>query len=147
MIWTALPMLVAAAAFAGQQSTVKEIEEIEAVFNGAYERNDLDAYYSYFADDVTMWFESGRVNLADYKRDSYALIKAGGGVEKCVLSDIRVQVSPGGDVTIATYVLDVLTRQTDGTKTKEKGWETDVWFKRDGKWKLAHVHWNSKVVP
>ncbi len=146
MIWTALPLLLAAPG-AAQQSTVNEIEKLEVDFNGAYERNELDAYFSYFADDVTMWFESGRVNLADYKKDWYALIKAGGGVEKNALSDVRVQVSPTGETAIATYRLDVLTRQADGKKTKEQAYETDVWFKRDGKWKLAHAHYNSKVVP
>lgn len=145
MIWTLLTLL--AAAGAAQQSTVKEIEELEVAFNEAYERNELDAYFSYFADDVTMWFESGRVNLADYKKDWYALIKAGGGVEKFALSDMRVQFSGGGDVAIATYRLDVLTRHADGRKVKEQAWETDVWFKRDGKWKLVHAHYNSKEVP
>ena len=48
---------------------------------------------------------------------------------------------------IATYAIDVLTRQADGKKTREKAWETDVWFKRDGKWKLVHVHYNSREVP
>jgi ketosteroid isomerase-like protein len=143
MIRTALLLLLGAA----QQSTVNEIEKLEVAFNGAYERNELDAYFSYYADDVTMWFESGRVNLADYKKDWYALIKGGGGVEKNALSDMRVQISPGGDAAIATYKLDVLTRQADGKKTKEQAYETDVWFKRDGKWKLAHVHYNSKEVP
>jgi ketosteroid isomerase-like protein len=87
------------------------------------------------------------VNLADYKRDWYALIKGGGGVEKNAISDMKVQVSPGGDTAIATYKLDVLTRQADGKKVKEEAYETDVWFRRDGKWKLVHVHYNSKVVP
>ncbi len=146
MIRTTLFVLLAAAG-AAQDSTVKEIEKLEVAFNGAYERNELDAYFSYYADDVTMWFESGRVSLADYKKDWYALFKGGGGVEKNALSDMRVQVSPGGDSAIATYKLDVLTRQADGKKTKELAYETDVWFKRDGKWKLAHVHYNSKEVP
>src|SRR5262245_23952885 len=103
--------LLLAGAGAVQQSTVSEIEKLEAAFNGAYEKNELDAYFSYYADDVTMWFESGRVTLADYKKEWYALIKGGGGVEKNTLSDVRVQVSPGGDTAVATYAVDVLTRQ------------------------------------
>jgi ketosteroid isomerase-like protein len=146
MIWTALLPLLAAAP-AAPQPTLKEIEELEVAFNGAYERNELDAYFSYFADDVTMYFETGRVTLTDYKKDWYGLIKAGGGVEDFDLSDMRVQFSGEGDVAIATYRIDVLTRQADGSKVKEQAWETDVWFKRGGQWKLAHAHYNSKVVP
>ena len=130
-----------------QPSTASEIEKLEVAFNGAYERNELDDYFSYYADDATMWFESGRVSLADYKKSWYELIQGGGGVEKNALSDIRVQVSPGGDAAVATYVVDVVTRQADGTKTKEQAYETDVWYKRDGKWKIVHLHYNSKEVP
>jgi ketosteroid isomerase-like protein len=60
---------------------------------------------------------------------------------------MRVQMSPSGDAATATYAVDVVTRQADGKKTREKAWETDVWYKRDGKWKLVHVHYNSKEAP
>ncbi len=139
--------LLLAAAGSVQQETASEIEKLELAFNRAYERNDLEEYFSYYADDVTQFFESGRVSLADYKKDWYALIAGGGGVEKNALSDMKVQVSPSGDCAVATYVVDVVTRQIDGKKTKERALETDVWFKRDGKWKIAHLHYNSKVVP
>jgi ketosteroid isomerase-like protein len=142
MIPTALSLLLAA-----QPSVGSEIEKLEVAFNLAYEKNDLEAYFSYYADDVTMWFESGRAELSDYKKDWYALIQGGGGVEKNALSDIRVQVSPAEDAAIATYALDVVTRQADGKKTKERAYETDVWYKRDSGWKLVHVHYNSKEVP
>ncbi len=145
MIAATLSLFLSTAA--AQPAAAAEIEKLEVAFNGAYERNNLDEYFSYYADDATLWFESGRVKLEDYKKDWYALIKGGGGVEKNALSDMRVQLSPAGDAAIATYALDVLTRQADGKKTKEKALETDVWFKRDGKWKLVHVHYNSKEVP
>ena len=76
MIAAALSLLLSATAV--QPATATEIEKLEAAFNGAYERNQLDDYFSYYADDATLWFESGRVNLADYKKDWYALIKGGG---------------------------------------------------------------------
>jgi ketosteroid isomerase-like protein len=145
MIAATLSLLLSTAAV--QQAAANEIERLEAAFNGAYERNELDEYFSYYADDATMWFESGRVSLADYRKDWYGLIKGGGGVEKNTLSDMRVQMSPSGDAATATYAVDVVTRQADGKKTREKAWETDVWYKRDGKWKLVHVHYNSKEAP
>lgn len=128
-------------------TTASEVEKLEVAFNGAYERNDLEEYFSYYADDVTQFFESGRVSLADYKKDWYALIQRGGGVEKNALSDMKVQVSPSGDAAVATYVVDVVTRQAGGKKTKERAFETDVWHKRDGKWKIVHLHYTSKEVP
>jgi len=146
MIATTLSLLLAAAG-ATQQTTAGEIEKLVVAFNQAYERNDLEEYFSYYADDVTQWFESGRAGLADYKKSWHELIEGGGGVEKNALSDIRIQVSPGGDAAVATYIVDVVTRQADGKKTKERAFETDVWYKRDGKWKIVHLHYNSREVP
>jgi len=146
MIATTFSLLLAAAG-AAQPTTAGEIEKLVVAFNQAYERNDLERYFSYYADDVTQWFESGRAGLPDYKRSWYELIQGGGGIEKNALSDIRVQISPGGDAAVATYVVDVVTRQADGKKTKERAFETDVWYKRDGKWKIVHLHYNSKEVP
>ena len=146
MIVTTLSLLFAAAG-AAQQTTAGEIEKLVVAFNQAYERNDLETYFSYYADDATQWFATGRVSLADYKKEWYELIGGGGGVEKNALSDIRVQVSPGGDAAVATYVVDVVTRQADGKKTKERAFETDVWYKRDGKWKIVHLHYTAKEAP
>jgi ketosteroid isomerase-like protein len=142
-----LSLLFFAGGAVQSQTTAAEIEKLEIAFNQAYERNDLEAYFSYYADDVTQWFESGRTSLADYKKSWYELIQGGGGVEKNVLSDLRVQVSPGGDAAVATYVVDVVTRQVGGKKIKERAFETDVWYKRDGNWKIVHLHYNSKEVP
>jgi ketosteroid isomerase-like protein len=141
--------LILSIAGAGTQAeaTAKEIEKLEIAFNKAYERNDLEEYFSYYADDVTQWFESGRMELARYQKDWYALVQGGGGVEKNALSDLRIQVSPGGDAVVATYALDVVTRQVDGKKTKERAYETDVWFQRGGAWKIVHLHYNSREVP
>jgi uncharacterized protein (TIGR02246 family) len=128
-------------------STEEAVRKLVIGFNEAYARNDLEEYFSYYADDVTQWFESGRAGLADYKKSWYALIEGGGGVEKNDLSDLRVQVSPGGDAAVATYVVDVVTRGVDGARTKEQAYETDVWYKRDGRWKIVHLHYNSREVP
>jgi ketosteroid isomerase-like protein len=146
MMATTLFLLLAAEG-AAQSQTASEIEKLVVAFNQAYERNDLEEYFSYYADDVTQWFESGRADLAGYKKSWYELIQAGGGVEKNALSDIRVQVSPGGDAAVATYAVDVVTRQADGKKIQERAFETDVWYKREGKWKIVHLHYNSKEVP
>jgi ketosteroid isomerase-like protein len=142
-----LSLLFFAGGAVQSQTTAAEIEKLEIAFNQAYERNDLEEYFSYYADDVTLWFGSERAGLADYEKSWHELIEGGGGVEKNDLSDLRVQISPGGDAAVATYVVDVVARQVDGKKTRERAFETDVWYKRDGKWKIVHLHYNSKEVP
>lgn len=134
--------------FASQSQKIEEeIRNLEAEFNQAYERNQLDAYFSYYAEEVTLWFPSGRETLEGYKEDWHDLVAGGGGVEKNEISDMKIQVGPSRDAAIATYAVDVVTRGVDGKKTKEHAVETDVWFKRGGTWKLVHVNYNSKEVP
>jgi ketosteroid isomerase-like protein len=147
MFLSLLSLALSGAAGSATADAAVEIKALVIAFNAAYERNELDTYFSYYAEDCSQWFESGRVSLADYKKDWYQLIGNGGGVEKNALSDIQVQVGPSGDVAVATYALEVVTRSANGKKTKERAWETDVWFRRDGKWNIAHLHYNSKEVP
>ncbi|MEE9263193.1 MAG: nuclear transport factor 2 family protein [Vicinamibacteria bacterium] len=138
--------LACSASAAENEAVQKEITELVLKFNEEYKNNNLDAYFSYYADDVTQWWPEGRVSLADYKKQWYELIANGGGVEKNVISDLQVQVGPSGDSAVATYRLDVITRQPNGERTEETALETDVWFKRNGKWQVAHLHYNSKPV-
>lgn len=138
--------LAFSASAAENEAVQKEITELVQKFNEEYKNNNLDAYFSYYADDVTQWWPEGRVSLADYKKQWYELIANGGGVEKNVISDLQVQVGPSGDSAVATYRLDVITRQPNGERTGETALETDVWFKRNGKWQVAHLHYNSKPV-
>ena len=138
-------LLTATFAAAGEDAAIEEdIRELVLQFNKQYEDNELDAYFAHYADDVTQWWEEGRVRLADYKKEWYDLIENGGGVEKATVSDLQVQVGPSGDTAVATYKVDVITRQPDGERTSETALETDVWFKRSGKWQIAHLHYNSK---
>ena len=73
-------------------------------------------------------------------------MEAGGGVEKNEMSDLQVQVMPCGDVAIATSFIDNRTRYADGSKSTDKAFETDVWQKIDGKWKIISLHY-SVIAP
>ena len=128
------------------QSPEEQVRAQVTEFNAAYERNELDAYFGYYADDATLWFNNGRVILADYRKDWYKLIADGGGVEKNVLSDVQIQMGPGDTTAVATYRLDVLTRMADGSVTTDKAHETDVWFKREGKWLISHIHYTVEAA-
>jgi ketosteroid isomerase-like protein len=63
-------------------------------------------------------------------------------IDSVKLSDMVVRVAPSGDTAIASYQIDVRTRHPDGKMTDEHSFETDVWIKRGGAWKLGHVHYS-----
>jgi ketosteroid isomerase-like protein len=139
----AVIMLIAPPAFVVAAEPEDEIRALVVEFNDAYLQNELDKYFDYYADDATLWFNSGRSTLASYRDSWYDLIDSGGGVRKNTLSDIRVQMSPGGDAAIATYQVDVETEYPGNTASSQKAHETDVWFKTADGWRIAHVHYTS----
>lgn len=146
-IVTTATFSVSTAAATSEEAAVEEVLKHVVAFNAAYERNELDAYFAYYAEDATLWLNSGRVKLADYQRDWRKLINDGGRVEKNVISDLNVQMGPGDTTAVATYQLDVETRQPDGSVSKEHAHETDVWFLGNGEWLVAHLHYTVEPPP
>jgi len=130
-------------AFAGDHSSVKaEIREVAAAFNTSYATNDVETYFAFYTDDAELYFYGARQPVAEYRESWTASIEAGGGVEKNEESDLRIQVLPGGKVAIATYFVDNVSRSPDGEVSKAKAFETDVWQKIDGKWRIVNMHYS-----
>ncbi len=113
-------------------------------FNEAYATNDVDTYFSFYAEDATVYFYGERQDLAAYHEFWKALIDSGSGVEKNDTSDVQVQLIAGGEVAIVTSFIDNRTRYPDGI-TEERAFETDVWQKVDSAWKIISLHYS--VVP
>jgi ketosteroid isomerase-like protein len=57
---------------------------------------------------------------------------------------MKVQVSASGDAAVASYRVRVVMRQPDGKTTTEDVQETDVLFKKQGAWKVVHLHYSPK---
>lgn len=115
-------------------------------FDDAYANNDVETYFGFYADDATVYFYGARQDMAAYHEEWTAMMAAGGGVEKNDMSDLQVQVLPCGDVAIATSFIDNRTRAPDGSISTAKAFETDVWQKIDGKWKIISLHY-SEIAP
>lgn len=111
-------------------------------FDHAYANNDVEKYFSFYADDATVYFGEARVDIAAYHEMWIGLMEAGGGVEVNEMSDLQVQVMPSGDVAVATSFIDNRTRSPDGTTSTSRAFETDVWQKIDGKWKIISLHYS-----
>lgn len=116
-------------------------------FDHAYATNDVETYFSFYADDATVYFGDARVDVADYHQMWSGMMAAGGGVELNEMSDLKVQILPGGDAAVATSFIDNRTRSPDGTKTTSRAFETDVWQKAAGKWKIISLHYSEIPTP
>jgi len=138
MIIALLPL----SAMAQQQSEVHaDLYAAIQAFDHAYATNDTDTYFDYYAESATVFFSGDRQDLAEYAESWPKLMEAGGGVEKNEMSDLKVQVLPGGDVAVSTAFIDNITRSPDGSKDAIRAFETDVWQKIDGEWKVISLHY------
>jgi len=127
-------------ASSGPSKAEQEVRNLEQQMNDAYARNDLQAYFNYYAPDFTQWLPEGRSDLDRYKREWQAFVSSGNSVQAAEVRELVMRVAPAEDAVVASYILYVKTKAADGKITEEENQETDVWFKRDGAWKVVALH-------
>lgn len=126
----------------GHEGVEAEIRAATTAFNDAYVGNDVEAYFAYYADDPLIYFSGDRQDVDAYHAQWAEMVAAGGAVVKSDQSDLRIQVMPGGEVAIASYFVDYALRGRDGNVSASKGFETEVWQKIDGEWKIVNLHYS-----
>lgn len=129
---------------AGYPHSTTEVGITAAVeaFNTAYVTNDVDTYFGFYTEGAVLFFDGARQPVAAYREEWTALIKAGGGVEKNEMSDLHTQIMLGGDVAVVSGFVDNRTRSEDGETTTVKAYETEIWQKIDGKWRVVGLHYS-----
>jgi ketosteroid isomerase-like protein len=123
-----------------------EVRAASMAFDKAYATNDVEAYFDFYTDDAVVYFFGARQKVSDYKEEWTAMLEAGAGVEKNEMSDVQVQVMPSGDVAVVTSFIDNQTRGVDGELTTARAFETDIFQKIDGKWRIVGLHY-SEIAP
>jgi len=124
-------------------SAEDEVRDVEQRVNAAYEANELPKYFSFYSADFSQFLPEGRTNLDAYQKEWTAYIAAGNRVQKVEISDLHIQVGPNKDTAVASYILHVRTKLTDGKVTDEDNQESDVLFKRNGEWKIVFLHYSA----
>jgi len=119
-----------------------EILGVEKAFNEAYSTNKVDTYFGFYAKDATIYFYGARQSVENYSEEWHATIAAGGAVVLNDSSDMQVRVLPGGQAAVATFFVDYQFRSQDGEVETARAFETDVWQKIHGEWKIVSLHYN-----
>ncbi len=123
-------------------SAEDEVRAAAEAFNTAYGTNDIEHYFGRYADGATVYFFGARQDISAYHEEWSAMIEAGGGVEVNEMSDVVIQMMPGGEVAIATYFVDNKTRSPEGEVSTARAFETDVWQKLGGEWMIVSLHYS-----
>jgi ketosteroid isomerase-like protein len=127
-------------------SVEAEVRAASKAFDRGYATNDMDTYFDFYADDAVVFFYGARQVVAEYEKEWKAYKADGGGVEKNEMSDVVVQVMPSGDVAVVTSFIHNKTRDAEGEVTTANAFETDIFQKIDGEWKIVGLHY-SEIAP
>ena len=139
-------VLVSFSAIADEHDAAQaELRAVVVAFNQAYADNDLELYFSHFAEDADMYWSGTRHTTAAYRDDYTATVEAGGAVEKNGVSGLVIRMLPGNEAGIASFFIDYRFRNPGGDITVEQAFETEVWEKIDGMWKVVGLHNN--IIP
>lgn len=148
LLFWCLALSGASMAWATDSSHVeKAIAKLEQDCNAAYAANDLDKYFSCYAEDMNAIFYNARTTLPEYRKFWTESVHAGNPVVSVKISDLIVRVSPAGDTAVASYQLDVRYGHPQGKTSDEHAFETDVWVRRGEAWKMIHAHYALAVAP
>jgi ketosteroid isomerase-like protein len=143
LITIILTMALPLVALAGNPEAVEsKIAEMEKAFNEAYTANQIDTYFDFYAKDATLFFFGERQPVERYHKEWQASIDAGGAVVSNDVSDMEIRVLPGGKAAVASSFIDNSTRSPDGELTTVRAYESNVWQKIDGQWKVISLHYN-----
>jgi ketosteroid isomerase-like protein len=123
-------------------STIEsEVWRVIEELNIAFARNDLAKYFSYIDSGVTVITPSNPYRVEGIQDDreefEYGLKKGTGRVG--YFQEFQPKVQLFGEIAVVTYY----TRGSYGPEGQEKiryYKETDVLCKKDGKWKVVHIH-------
>ena len=70
-----------------------------------------------------------------------ALLEAGGGPLSIELPPVDdIVISSGGDAATTIFEWRARYRSADGIDTDRSYYETDVWYRRNGIWKIIRMH-------
>ena len=132
---------VSAAPSAAQATIVAAINGIQRKRIETWMRRDADAYLSFYWDDAVIFAVDKRTTIAEFRRWMVALFAAGGGpvtIDVPPVDDIAI--SSAGDAAVASFTWRTRFRSAEGVEADQTGHETNVWYRRDGAWKIIGLH-------
>ncbi len=118
-----------------------ELREILRVLPGIYGSGNVAGYLEHYATDLTSYFEGVVSNYDEACRFIWSMFEGGGKILEFSTGD-RSHVVFSEDANAATlcYPWREKFRFADGRVTDTEYYQTEVWFWRDGQWKMVHAH-------
>ncbi len=130
-----------------REQAIAEVRDVVERFNKAYESNDLESYWSFYAPEMTQFYPQGRLDLADYQAYWNQHVAEGNRLTEVKIEDLVIHPAPSGDAAVAHYRIFVRTVHPDRSEAQEWAQESDVLHKQNGEWKVVHMHYSPAPQP
>ena len=138
----------AAATRAAAADAEQEIRQVVADIAAAYGSNEVETYFSYFAEEMTQWWPNARrIGRQEYYDMWTGVVAGGGGNVAAEVDDLRIHVAPSGDAGVASYLLNVTRKNAPAERAHVEYRMSLTFLKREGTWKAVHLHFSTPPRP
>ena len=132
---------VSLAPSAAQAAVVAEIDKLQRKRIEVWMRRDADAYLAFYWDDAVIFAVDKRTSVDEFRRWMVALFAAGGGPVTIEVPPVHdMAISSAGDAAVASFTWRTRFRSAEGAEADQTNHETNVWYRRDGVWKIIGLH-------
>lgn len=120
-------------------------------FNEAFAANDLETYFSYYAEDATLLTPAGSLQTISQWYDEWTeVVKSGTRVVKMASSyepdSIRISAEGNSAVVLSFNDSSVTFSKPDGTESTINWPESTVWWRVEDQWKIVHLHYREPSI-
>lgn len=105
-----------------------------------YRSGDVQGYLAHYAPDISAFYSGALMSSDEARKFLTSLFEGGGKTLDFQIGDPKMQFSESGDAAIVSYPWRERFQFNDGLQTDTEYFETDVWLRRNGEWKIANVH-------
>ena len=106
----------------------------------AWLKGDLAAYMSYYWPDALIIIDRTRFSLMELRESAAAELAARRRIGIDAPDLDAMAISEMGDAVTVSFPWSQRVTGADGNEITESYHETDVWYRRDGTWKLVAIH-------
>lgn len=126
---------------AESSATESQVLQVIKDFNLSFKNNDPDKYFTYIDDQITVITPSNPYRVEGIKddREEFEYGIRSGAARVGYFQEMQPKVQLYGDVAVVTY----FSRGSYGPEGQAKTFyykETDVLARKDGSWKIVHIH-------
>ncbi len=120
---------------------VEELRKAIRRKDDAYRAGDIAGYLKADAPDVQVYFAGSLMTFEEARRLNERQFAGGGKILEYQIADPdQISFSAAGDAATVCYPWRERFRYGDGRVTDTDYYETNVWYRRNGEWRIVHIH-------